>query len=83
MIKELIETRIRPTVQDDGGDIVYRGLDKAGVVWLEMQGSCKGCPSSAVTLKNGIENMLMHYVPEVTAVKEYVDAEVADASMSS
>ncbi len=55
MIKELIETRIRPTVQDDGGDIVYHGLDKDGIVWLEMQGSCKGCPSSAVTLKNGIE----------------------------
>ncbi len=55
MIKELIETRIRPTVQDDGGDICFRGFDANGVVHLEMQGSCKGCPSSAVTLKNGIE----------------------------
>jgi Fe-S cluster biogenesis protein NfuA len=54
MIKELIETRIRPTVQEDGGDVVYRGF-KDGIVWLEMQGSCKGCPSSAITLKNGIE----------------------------
>jgi Fe-S cluster biogenesis protein NfuA len=79
MIKELIETRIRPTVQDDGGDIVYRGLDKDGIVWLEMQGSCKGCPSSAVTLKNGIETMLRHYVPEVNEVREWVDEDVQAA----
>ncbi|KAI3886475.1 hypothetical protein MKW92_010268, partial [Papaver armeniacum] len=65
MIKELLETRIRPAVQDDGGDIVYRGFDpETGVVKLQMQGACSGCPSSAVTLKSGIENMLMHYVPE-------------------
>ncbi|KAL5730365.1 NifU-like protein 4 [Ranunculus cassubicifolius] len=65
MIKELLETRIRPTVQDDGGDIEYRGFDpESGVVKLKMQGACSGCPSSAVTLKSGIENMLMHYVPE-------------------
>ncbi|KAF9595063.1 hypothetical protein IFM89_036522 [Coptis chinensis] len=67
MIKELLETRIRPAVQDDGGDIEYRGFDPdSGVVKLKMQGACSGCPSSSVTLKSGIENMLMHYVPEVT-----------------
>ncbi|OWM64045.1 hypothetical protein CDL15_Pgr011499 [Punica granatum] len=66
MIKELLETRIRPAVQDDGGDIVYRGFDPdTGIVKLQMQGACSGCPSSSVTLKSGIENMLMHYVPEV------------------
>nr|CAB3460285.1 unnamed protein product [Digitaria exilis] len=67
MIKELLETRIRPAVQDDGGDIEYRGFDQeTGIVKLKMQGACSGCPSSSVTLKSGIENMLMHYVPEVT-----------------
>ncbi|KAK7348746.1 hypothetical protein VNO80_23398 [Phaseolus coccineus] len=67
MIKELLETRIRPAVQDDGGDIVYIGFDKdTGIVKLKMQGACSGCPSSSVTLKSGIENMLMHYVPEET-----------------
>ncbi|KAG7016340.1 NifU-like protein 4, mitochondrial, partial [Cucurbita argyrosperma subsp. argyrosperma] len=66
MIKELLETRIRPTVQDDGGDIEYRGYnEETGIVKLRMQGACSGCPSSSVTLKSGIENMLMHYVPEV------------------
>ncbi|MBA0721323.1 hypothetical protein Golax_008882 [Gossypium laxum] len=66
MIKELLETRIRPAVQDDGGDIEYRGFDPdIGIVKLKMQGACSGCPSSSVTLKSGIENMLMHYVPEV------------------
>ncbi|XP_044460708.1 nifU-like protein 4, mitochondrial isoform X2 [Mangifera indica] len=65
MIKELLETRIRPAVQDDGGDIVYCGYDtETGIVKLKMQGACSGCPSSSVTLKSGIENMLMHYVPE-------------------
>ncbi|KEH34853.1 iron-sulfur cluster scaffold protein NFU4 [Medicago truncatula] len=69
MIKELLETRIRPTVQDDGGDIVYCGFDPdTGIVKLKMQGACSGCPSSSVTLKSGIENMLMHYVPEVTSL---------------
>ena len=66
-IKELIETRIRPAVANDGGDIVYRGFDK-GNVYLKMQGACAGCPSSTATLKNGIESLLKHYVPEVTAV---------------
>ena len=66
-IKELIETRVRPAVANDGGDIIYRGFDK-GNVYLKMQGACAGCPSSTATLKNGIESLLKHYVPEVTAV---------------
>lgn len=74
MIKELIESRIRPAVQEDGGDILYRGFDEqSGKVSLQMQGSCVGCPSSALTLKSGIENMLKHYIPEVTGVEEYKD----------
>jgi len=69
-IKELIETRVRPAVAQDGGDIIFKGFDGAsGVVSLKLQGSCAGCPSSSMTLKNGIENMLRHYVPEVTAVE--------------
>ena len=67
-IKELIETRVRPAVANDGGDIVYRGFDK-GKVYLKMQGACAGCPSSSATLKNGIEQLLRHYVPEVTEVR--------------
>ena len=71
MIKELLETRIRPAVQEDGGDIVYQGFDaESGTVTLKMMGACSGCPSSAVTLKSGIENMLMHYIPEVQRVVE-------------
>ena len=66
-IKELIETRVRPAVASDGGDIVYRGFDK-GKVYLKMQGACSGCPSSTATLKQGIESLLKHYVPEVTEV---------------
>ncbi|EPS69926.1 hypothetical protein M569_04839, partial [Genlisea aurea] len=76
MIKELLETRIRPAVQDDGGDIEYVGFDQdTGIVKLRMQGACSGCPSSSVTLKSGIENMLMHYVPEVKGVEQELDAE--------
>ena len=67
-IKELIETRVRPAVANDGGDIVYRGFQK-GVVYLQMQGACAGCPSSSATLKNGIEQLLKHYVPEVSEVR--------------
>ncbi|MEQ1543141.1 MAG: NifU family protein [Novosphingobium sp.] len=67
-IKELIETRVRPAVANDGGDIVYRGF-RGGVVYLAMQGACSGCPSSTATLKNGIETLLKHYVPEVTEVR--------------
>jgi Fe-S cluster biogenesis protein NfuA len=69
-IKELIETRVRPAVAQDGGDIIFRGFNSAsGIVSLHLQGSCAGCPSSTMTLRNGIENMLRHYVPEVTAVE--------------
>lgn len=67
-IRDLIETRVRPAVANDGGDIVYRGFDK-GTVYLKMQGACSGCPSSSATLKNGIEQLLKHYVPEVTEVR--------------
>ena len=66
-IKELIETRVRPGFASEGGDIVYRGFSK-GNVYLKMQGACAGCPSSSATLKNGIEQLLKHYVPEVIAV---------------
>jgi len=69
-IKELLETRVRPAVAQDGGDIVFRGFEsKSGTVFLNMRGSCAGCPSSTATLKNGIENMLRHYIPEVNAVE--------------
>ena len=67
-IKELIETRVRPAVAQDGGDIIFRGF-QGGVVSLRMQGACAGCPSSTATLKMGIENMLRHYVPEVSSVQ--------------
>ena len=67
-IKDLIDTRIRPAVANDGGDIVYRGFDQ-GRVFLQMQGACAGCPSSSATLKNGIEQLLKYYVPEVTEVR--------------
>ncbi len=67
-IKELIETRVRPAVAQDGGDIVYRGF-KDGIVYLQLHGACAGCPSSSITLKSGIENMLKHYVPEVISVE--------------
>lgn len=67
-IKELIETRVRPAVMMDGGDIVFDRFDD-GVVFLQMQGACAGCPSSTATLKSGIENMLKHFVPEVTEVR--------------
>ena len=67
-IKELIETRVRPAVANDGGDIRYRGF-RDGVVYLAMQGACSGCPSSTATLKQGIEGLLKHYVPEVVEVR--------------
>jgi Fe-S cluster biogenesis protein NfuA len=68
-IKELIETRVRPSVAQDGGDIIFHSFED-GVVKLELHGSCSGCPSSTITLKNGIENMLKHYVPEVESVEQ-------------
>ncbi|GMT22661.1 hypothetical protein PFISCL1PPCAC_13958, partial [Pristionchus fissidentatus] len=74
MIKELLDSRIRPMVQEDGGDIEYRGYDEeSGVVRLKLKGSCTGCPSSGVTLKSGIQNMLQFYVPEVKDVIEEKD----------
>jgi Fe-S cluster biogenesis protein NfuA len=67
-INELLETRVRPAVAGDGGDIAYRGF-RDGVVYLTLQGSCSGCPSSTATLKHGIEGLLKHYIPEVTEVR--------------
>nr|WP_243657560.1 NifU family protein [Parafrankia sp. BMG5.11] len=67
-INELLESRIRPAVANDGGDIVYRGY-RDGVVHLQMQGACAGCPSSTATLKHGIEGLLKHYIPEVAEVR--------------
>jgi len=67
-IKELIETRVRPAVANDGGDITFRGY-KEGVVYLDMKGSCSGCPSSTATLKHGIQNLLRHFVPDVVEVR--------------
>lgn len=72
MIKELLDTRIRPTVQEDGGDILFISFQD-GIVKLKMQGSCSSCPSSVVTLKNGVQNMLQFYIPEVVAVEEVTD----------
>ncbi|NXY72603.1 NFU1 protein, partial [Glareola pratincola] len=74
MIKELLDTRIRPTVQEDGGDVIYKGFED-GIVQLKLQGSCTSCPSSIITLKNGIQNMLQFYIPEVEGVEQVVDDE--------
>ena len=67
-IKELLDTRVRPAVAQDGGDITFHGFDR-GIVYLHMQGACAGCPSSTLTLKMGIENLLKHYIPEVVEVR--------------
>lgn len=67
-IKELLDTRVRPAVAQDGGDITFYGFDR-GVVYLHMRGACAGCPSSTITLKMGIENLLRHYIPEVIEVR--------------
>nr|XP_015202057.1 PREDICTED: NFU1 iron-sulfur cluster scaffold homolog, mitochondrial-like [Lepisosteus oculatus] len=72
MIKELLDTRIRPTVQEDGGDVIFKGFED-GTVKLKLVGSCTGCPSSSVTLKNGIQNMLQFYIPEVDEVEQVQD----------
>jgi Fe-S cluster biogenesis protein NfuA len=70
-IKELLDTRIRPAVAQDGGDILFNRFEAdTGIVWLHMKGACSGCPSSALTLKSGVENMLKHYVPEVSRVEQ-------------
>jgi Fe-S cluster biogenesis protein NfuA len=68
MIKDLIETRVRPAVANDGGDITFRGF-KDGIVYLNMKGSCAGCPSSTATLQHGIQNLLKHFVPDVVEVR--------------
>lgn len=70
MIKELLDTRVRPAIMEDGGDIEYRGFTDEGIVQVKLKGSCRGCSSSAVTLKSGIERMLMHYIPEVKGVDQ-------------
>ncbi|KAJ7226084.1 scaffold protein Nfu/NifU N terminal-domain-containing protein, partial [Mycena pura] len=77
MIKELLETRVRPAIMEDGGDIEYRGFDENGdaLVKVKLKGSCRGCDSSTVTLKSGIERMLMHYIPEVKGVEQVLDQE--------
>ena len=67
-IKELIETRVRPAVANDGGDITFRGF-KDGIVYLNMKGACSGCPSSTATLRHGIQNLLRHFIPDVTEVR--------------
>jgi Fe-S cluster biogenesis protein NfuA len=70
-IKDLLDTRIRPAVAQDGGDILFSKFEpESGVVWLHMRGACAGCPSSAATLKAGVENLMRHYIPEVTAVEQ-------------
>jgi len=68
-IKELLDTRVRPAVAQDGGDITFQGYEQ-GVVFLNMQGACAGCPSSTITLKRGVENMLKHYIPEIVEVRQ-------------
>lgn len=75
MIKELLDTRIRPAIQEDGGDIEYRGFTDSGQVLLKLRGACRTCDSSTVTLKNGIESMLMHYIEEVKGVTQVLDQE--------
>ena len=67
-IKELLETRVRPAVAQDGGDITFRGF-KDGIVYLNMKGACSGCPSSTATLRHGIQNLLRHFLPDVTEVR--------------
>ena len=79
LIKELLESRIRPAVQEDGGDIFFMGFDAdTGIVQLQMAGSCVGCPSSTQTLKHGVENMLMHYIPEVEGIEQVEDDELKE-----
>ena len=77
MIKELLDTRVRPAIQEDGGDLEYRGFgeDTDGIVKVKLKGSCRGCDSSTVTLKSGIERMLKHYIPEVNGVEQVLDPE--------
>lgn len=84
MIKELLETRVKPAVANDGGSIVFRGFEEdSGVVKLEMQGACSTCSSSSITLKNGVENMLKHYIPEVKLVQQVVGKHADEALKAS
>ncbi|KAH9259985.1 hypothetical protein BASA81_001746 [Batrachochytrium salamandrivorans] len=81
MIKELLEEKVRPMARDDGGDVLYVGWEpKEGVVQVQLVGSCVGCPSSTITLKNGVENMLRHYIPEVKRVDSIVEPTEEDQS---
>ena len=82
MIKELLDTRIRPTVQEDGGDIIYKGLED-GIVQRKRQDSCTSCPSSIITLKNGIQNMLQFYIPEVEGIEQVMDDESDEKEVNS
>ncbi|XP_040849217.1 NFU1 iron-sulfur cluster scaffold homolog, mitochondrial [Ochotona curzoniae] len=82
MIKELLDTRIRPTVQEDGGDVIFKGFED-GIVQLKLQGSCTNCPSSIITLKNGIQNMLQFYIPEVEGVEQVMDDESDEKEANS
>ncbi|XP_066495691.1 NFU1 iron-sulfur cluster scaffold homolog, mitochondrial [Tiliqua scincoides] len=82
MIKELLDTRIRPTVQEDGGDVIFKGFED-GIVQLKLQGACTSCPSSIITLKNGIQNMLQFYIPEVEGVEQVVDDEEKEEKEAS
>nr|XP_045008574.1 NFU1 iron-sulfur cluster scaffold homolog, mitochondrial isoform X1 [Jaculus jaculus] len=82
MIKELLDTRIRPTVQEDGGDVIYKGFED-GIVKLKLQGSCTSCPSSIITLRNGIQNMLQFYIPEVEGVEQVMDDESDEKEANS
>ncbi|XP_075391647.1 NFU1 iron-sulfur cluster scaffold homolog, mitochondrial isoform X3 [Tenrec ecaudatus] len=82
MIKELLDTRIRPTVQEDGGDVIFRGFED-GIVQLKLQGSCTSCPSSIITLKSGIQNMLQFYIPEVEGVEQVMDDESEEKEANS
>ncbi len=83
LIKEIIDMRIRPSVMEDGGDIEFIKFDENRIVWLLMKGSCSGCPSSGATLKHGIQNMIMHYVPEVEGVEEWIDERLKTVSESA
>ncbi|XP_023408488.2 NFU1 iron-sulfur cluster scaffold homolog, mitochondrial isoform X1 [Loxodonta africana] len=82
MIKELLDTRIRPTVQEDGGDVIFKGFED-GIVQLKLQGSCTSCPSSIITLKNGIQNMLQFYIPEVEGVEQVMDDDSEEKEANS
>merc|ERR1712130_930060 len=74
LIKEILNESVKPAVQQDGGDIKFIGFnEKSGVVQLQLQGACSGCPSASGTLKTGIQNMLRHYIPEVNSVEEYTE----------